>query len=313
MTALLRDALAPNLVQTREGTPALVHGGPFANIAHGCNSVLATSTALGLGGWVVTEAGFGSDLGAEKFVNIKCRQAGLRPMAAVVVATLRAIRMHGGAPLAEAAQPNAKALEAGFANLRRHIENVRGLGLPVVVSINRHGADPDADLRIVRDWCAKLGARCEVCDGWANGGEGSRDIARAVVEVANAGGAALKPTYDNTSPLKAKIESVVRSVYRGDGAELQPQAEAGLAKLESLGFGNLPICIAKTQYSFSADPKLLCAPEGFKLPVRDVRLSAGAGFVVVLAGDVMTMPGLPKVPAAERIGVDARGHITGVE
>jgi formate--tetrahydrofolate ligase len=313
MTALLRDALAPNLVQTLEGTPALVHGGPFANIAHGCNSLLATSTALGLGGWVVTEAGFGSDLGAEKFVNIKCRQAGLRPVAAVVVATLRALRMHGGAALAEAAQPNAKALEEGFANLRRHAENVRAFGLPVLVSINRHAADPEADLRLVRDWCAKLGVRCEVCDGWANGGEGSRDIARAVVEVAGDGGAALKFTYENSLPLKGKIESVVRSVYRGDGVDLEPKAEAGLARLEALGLGNLPICIAKTQYSFSADPKLLCAPAGFKVPVRDVRLAAGAGFVVLLAGDVMTMPGLPKVPAAERIGVDAQGNITGVE
>jgi formate--tetrahydrofolate ligase len=313
MTALLRDALAPNLVQTLEGTPALVHGGPFANIAHGCNSVLATSTALGLGGWVVTEAGFGSDLGAEKFVNIKCRQAGLKPVAAVVVATLRAMRMHGGAALAEAAQSNPKALEAGFANLRRHVENVRGFGLPVVVSINRHGADPDQDLQLVRDWCAKLAVRAEVCDGWANGGEGSRDIARAVVETARGGGSALKHTYDNAVPLKNKIESVARSIYRGDGVDLEPKAEAALERLESLGLGNLPICIAKTPYSFSADPKLIGAPTGFRLPVRDVRLSAGAGFVVVLAGDVMTMPGLPKVPAAERIGVDADGTIVGVE
>jgi formate--tetrahydrofolate ligase len=313
MTALLRDALAPNLVQTLEGTPALVHGGPFANIAHGCNSVLATSTALGLGDWVVTEAGFGSDLGAEKFVNVKCRQAGLRPAAAVVVCTLRALRMHGGAALAEAARPNAQALEVGFANLRRHVENVSAFGLPVVVSINRFTEDPESELALVKEWSNALGAACEVCEGWAAGGEGAEHLARAVVVAANDGDRAPAFTYQDGLPLAGKIGAVVRTVYRGDGIELSPEAEAGLARIESAGQGSLPVCIAKTQYSFSADPKRLGAPTGFRIPVRDVRLAAGAGFVVVLAGDIMTMPGLPKLPAAERIGLDAAGNIVGVQ
>ncbi len=312
MTALLRDAFQPNLVQTIEGSPALVHGGPFANIAHGCNSVVATDTALRLADYVVTEAGFGADLGAEKFFDIKCRSAGLSPDAAVVVATVRALKMHGGVAKADLGRPDRDAVRRGSANLVRHVENVRKFGVPVVVAINHFTADTEAELGIVTDCCAALGVGAHLCRHWAEGGAGALGLADAVAVLARSGEARFMPLYADALPLSGKIETIAREIYRADGVALAPVAAKKLARFEAEGFGALPVCMAKTPYSFSADPALVGAPQGFTLPVRDLRLSAGAGFVVALCGDIVTMPGLPRRPAAESIGVDRDGVIQGL-
>ncbi len=312
MSALLRDAIQPNLVQTLEGNPILVHGGPFANIAHGCNSVIATRTALKLGEYAVTEAGFGADLGAEKFFDIKCRSAGLTPSAAVIVATLRAIKYQGGATLKSVAKPNGEALARGLANLGRHIENLRRFGPPVVVAINHFAGDTEDELSAVAAFCReRFGVDAIVCRHWAQGGAGAEDLARAVVALAEQP-SSFAPLYPSSLSIREKIETVAREIYRGAGIALSPAAEKALALFEREGWGELPVCIAKTPYSFSADPALLGAPEGFILPVREVRLSAGAGFVVAICGDIMTMPGLPRSPGAEAVGLDARGRIEGL-
>lgn len=312
MTALLRDAFQPNLVQTIEGSPALVHGGPFANIAHGCNSVVATDAALRLADYVVTEAGFGADLGAEKFFDIKCRSAGLSPDAAVVVATVRALKMHGGVAKADLGRPDRDAVRRGSANLVRHVENVGKFGVPVVVAINHFTADTEAELGVLTDCCAALGVGVHLCRHWAEGGAGALGLAEAVAALARSGEARFAPLYADALPLAAKIETIAREIYRADGMALAPVAAKKLARFEAEGFGALPVCMAKTPYSFSADPALVGAPQGFTLPVRDVRLSAGAGFVVALCGDIVTMPGLPRRPAAETIGVDRDGVIQGL-
>ncbi len=312
MTALLRDALQPNLVQTIDGSPALVHGGPFANIAHGCNSVVATDLGLKLADYVVTEAGFGADLGAEKFFDIKCRAAGLDPAAAVVVATVRALKMHGGVAKADLGTPDATAVRRGAANLRRHVENVQKFGVPVVVAINHFTADTDAELAEVFACCAELGVPAHLCRHWAEGGGGAVDLAEAVADLADGGKARFCPLYADALSLETKIETVAREIYRADGVALAPAAVKKLARYEAGGYGHLPVCMAKTPYSFTADPSRMGAPEGFVLPVRDVRLSAGAGFVVALCGDIVTLPGLPRRPAAETIGVDSQGLIQGL-
>ena len=312
MTALLRDAFQPNLVQTIEGSPALVHGGPFANIAHGCNSVVATDLALRLADYVVTEAGFGADLGAEKFFDIKCRAAGLAPDAAVVVATVRALKMHGGVARADLGTPDPGAVRRGAANLRRHVENVRKFGVPVVVAVNHFTADTEAELAEVFACCADLGVEAHLCRHWAEGGAGAVGLAEAVASLADGGTARFAPLYPDDQPLADKIDTVAREIYRADGVALAPAAARKLARFEGAGYGHLPVCMAKTPYSFSADPAALGAPSGFTLPVRDVRLSAGAGFVVALCGDVVTMPGLPRRPAAETIHVDQDGVIQGL-
>ncbi len=312
MTALLRDALQPNLVQTLEGSPTLVHGGPFANIAHGCNTVVATDAALRMADYVVTEAGFGADLGAEKFFDIKCRSAGLAPAAAVVVATVRALKMHGGVAKADLATPDVAAVRRGAANLLRHVENVRSFGVPVVVAINHFTADTQAEIAAVTECCAAIGVASHLCRHWAEGGAGAVALAEAVATLADAGEARFAPLYPDSLSLESKIERIARAIYRARGIHLTPVAAKKLARYESDGFGHLPICMAKTQYSFSADPALMGAPEDFTLPVRDVQLSAGAGFVVALCGDIVTLPGLPRRPAAERIGVDDTGAIQGL-
>ena len=312
MAALLKDAIKPNLVQTLEHTPALVHGGPFANIAHGCNSVAATRLALKLGDYVVTEAGFGADLGAEKFLDIKCRKAGLKPDAVVIVATVRALKHHGGAAKADLTSENLDALEKGLPNLLKHIENITvKFGLPAVVAINRFPADTEAELALVRRKCEEMGANVALSEVWAKGGEGGLELAEEVLRLTE------KPNhfrmmYADEQPLREKIEAVVQEIYGGDGVDYLPAAARELDKLENLGYGCLPVCMAKTQYSLSDNPALTGWPKGFRVTVKNVRLSAGAGFVVVLTGDIMTMPGLPKVPAAEAIDVDADGRITGL-
>lgn len=312
MTALLKDALRPNLVQTLEHTPALVHGGPFANIAHGCNSVIATRMALGMADYVVTEAGFGADLGAEKFLNIKCRMAGLEPAAVVLVATIRALKMHGGVAKADLDQENLAALRTGAANLLRHIENMRRFGLPVTVAINRFTHDTAAELALVQSLCQDIGVEAHACNHWADGGAGALDLARAVVTLAQGDGAKLQPTYDDALPLAEKIRAVARTIYRAADVDFAPAALKALTTLQTEGYGDFPVCMAKTQYSFSADPSALGAPSDHRLPVRAVRLSAGAGFVVALCGDIMTMPGLPRHPAALDIDVDDDGLIQGL-
>jgi formate--tetrahydrofolate ligase len=311
MVALLRDAFQPNIVQTMEGTPALVHGGPFANIAHGCNSVIATKSALALADFVVTEAGFGADLGAEKFLDIKCRQAGLEPSAAVVVATVRALKMHGGVPLKELGTPNPEAVALGAGNLKRHVENLRKFGLPVVVALNRFTSDTEAERAAVAEAVAPLGVTVHDCSHWADGGAGAEALAREVEALA-ATPSSFRFLYPDAAPLAAKIETVAREIYRATRVEFAPAARARLAEFEAQGFGALPVCMAKTQYSFSADPALRNAPVDHVLPVREVRLSAGAGFVVALAGDIMTMPGLPSKPAAHDIFVTPDGIIAGL-
>ena len=312
MCALLKDALKPNLVQTLEGTPAIVHGGPFANIAHGCNSVVATRTALALGDYVVTEAGFGADLGAEKFLDIKCRCAGLVPDACVVVATVRALKMHGGVAKADLAAEDLSALAAGLPNLLRHVRNMREVyGLPAVVALNRFPTDTDAEIALVMRECEKLGVQAVLSTVWAEGGKGGEALARAVADLCERG-SNFRYCYDEKLSIKEKIAAVVTKVYGGDGAAYTPEAEEEIARLEALGFGGLPVCMAKTQYSFSDDAKKLGAPEHFTVTVRGVKISAGAGFVVAFTGNILTMPGLPPVPAAEKIDVDENGVITGL-
>ena len=310
MTVLLRDALLPNLVQTLENNPALVHGGPFANIAHGCNSVIATRTALALSDYVVTEAGFGADLGAEKFLNIKCRKAGLAPSAVVLVATVRALKMNGGVAKPDLGAENVAAVRAGAVNLTRHIENLRLFGVPLVVAINHFATDTDAEIAAVSDICDGLGVRAILCRHWAEGGAGAEALAREVVRLA-AEPSDFTTLYPDEMPLWDKIGTIARRIYRADHVEAPPAVRKQLDDWQA-DHGHLPVCMAKTQYSFSADPAALGAPSGFTLPIREVRLAAGAGFVVAICGDVMTMPGLPREPAANRIGLDADGNVEGL-
>lgn len=312
MAVLLRDAMQPNIVQTLEHTPALVHGGPFANIAHGCNTVMATETALRLADYVVTEAGFGADLGAEKFYNIKCRLAGLQPAATVIVATVRALKMHGGVAVSDLGAENIEAVRLGLGNLKRHIENIQKFGVPAVVAINHFTSDTPAEVAVVQEGCGELGVSVHLCTHWAEGGQGAEGLAAEVAALADSGQAHFKPLYPDDMPLMDKVRTVAREIYRARDVDFSPIAAEKLAQYAELGFGAFPVCMAKTQYSFSADPKLLGAPVDHVLPVVDVRLSAGAGFVVALAGDIMTMPGLPRVPASERIHLDADGVIQGL-
>ena len=312
MAALLKDAIKPNLVQTLENVPAIIHGGPFANIAHGCNSVMATRTAMRVADYTITEAGFGADLGAEKFFDIKCRYAGLKPDAAVIVATVRALKMHGGVPKTELTTPNVEAVKKGLVNLEKHIENVKKFGVPVVVAINIFAQDTEEELEAVRVHCAKHGVNVALSDVFARGGEGGVELAKEVIALADSGKSNFKPLYELDMPLKAKIETIAKEIYGADGVNYTKEADKALKEFEDLGYGNLPVCMAKTQYSFSDDPALLGRPSGFKITIRNCRISAGAGFIVVLTGDVMTMPGLPKVPAAEKIDVSDDGVISGL-
>ncbi len=312
MTALLRDALKPNLVQTLENNPAFVHGGPFANIAHGCNSVMATTLALRLADIVVTEAGFGADLGAEKFFDIKCRKAGLAPSAAVLVASVRALKFHGGVAAEATSLEDVAAVTRGLANLRRHLENIGKFGVPVVVAINRFTADTDREIAAVIEACRAVGVTAEVCTHWADGGKGAEALARTVAATIDAGTAAFHPLYPDKMPLLQKIETVAREIYRADRVDAPNAVIDRLLELETLGFADFPVCIAKTQYSFTADPALHGAPSGFALPIREVRLSAGAEFIVAICGDIRTMPGLPRAPSALGITVDAHGQIRGL-
>ncbi|MEC2344999.1 formate--tetrahydrofolate ligase [Paenibacillus barengoltzii] len=312
MTVLLKDAIKPNLVQTAEGTPAIVHGGPFANIAHGCSSVIGTKTALKLADIVVTEAGFGADLGAEKFFDIKCRQAGLKPDAAVLVVTVKALKYNGGASKTELDQPNMEALRAGLPNMKRHLENLRKFGVPVMVAINHFTSDTEDEIALVKEECARLGVKAELSDVWAKGSEGGREMALALLGMLEQETAQYTPLYPDDLDLKAKIETVVREIYRGEGIKLSAKAAAQIEELERQGFGRLPVCMAKTPYSFSDQANLLGAPEGFTVQVKDITLSAGAGFVVIHTGKIVTMPGLPKHPAAERIHLDEHGEVAGL-
>jgi formate--tetrahydrofolate ligase len=312
MAALLRDALMPNLVQTLEGTPALVHGGPFANIAHGCNSVMATTLALKLAPVVVTEAGFGADLGGEKFLDIKCRSAGLSPAACVVVATVRALKMHGGVARADLGREDLGALARGMANLARHVENMGRFGLPVVVALNRFNSDTPAEFAAVMDAMGARDVEVVVCEHWALGSAGAEALAHAVMRRIGEAASRFAPLYPDAMPLADKLRTVARTIYRAADVDLPPAVLKRLAAFEAAGFGHLPVCIAKTQYSFTADPTRLGAPDGHTLPVREVRLSAGAGFVVAVCGDIMTMPGLPRHPSAEEIGLDAAGRVAGL-
>ena len=312
MAALLREAMFPNLVQTLEGSPALVHGGPFANIAHGCNSVAATRLGLRLADVVVTEAGFGADLGGEKFCDIKCRLAGLAPSACVVVATVRALKLHGGVARANLDREDAAAVRRGVVNLQRHVENMRLFGLPVVVALNEFTSDTEAEFAVVREAMAPLGTEVVLCTHWADGAAGAAELARAVTRLIAGGTARFAPIYPDAMPLEEKVRSIARKIYRASEVSFPPAVHARLKRFEEAGYGHVPVCIAKTQYSFSADPALLGAPTGHVLPVREVRLSAGAGFIVVICGEVMTMPGLPRSPAAERIHLDAEGRIEGL-
>lgn len=313
MTALLKDAIKPNLVQTLEHTPAFIHGGPFANIAHGCNSVMATTTALKLADYVVTEAGFGADLGAEKFIDIKCRVSGIRPSAVVIVATVRALKMHGGAQKKDLQTENLAALEAGLPNLLKHIENITTkFGLPAVVAINRFPTDTEAEMKLIESRCKQLGANVALSEVWAKGGEGGIALAKEVIRLADSAPGAFKFVYDTARPIKEKVEAIVREIYGGDGVDFSPSAQKQMERFEELGMGNLPICMAKTQYSLTDDPAKLGWPKGFRVTVRNLKVSAGAGFIVVLTGEIMTMPGLPKVPSAEKIDVDSSGRISGL-
>ena len=313
MTALLKDALKPNLVQTLEGTPAFIHGGPFANIAHGCNSVIATRTALKFGDYVVTEAGFGADLGAEKFLDIKCRTAGLEPSCVVLVATVRALKMHGGLPKTELNEENFTALEAGIPNLLRHLSNIKNVyKLPCVVTLNRFPTDTDREIEFISEKCRELGVNVVLSTVWADGGRGGEALAREVVRICDEEKGDFTYSYQLDQAIEEKILSVVKKIYGGSAVDILPEARAQIDTLEKLGFGSLPICVAKTQYSFSDDATLLGAPSGFTMTVKSVKVSAGAGFIVVLTGNIMTMPGLPKVPAAEKIDVDENGKIVGL-
>ncbi|MEH3145597.1 MAG: formate--tetrahydrofolate ligase [Methylobacterium frigidaeris] len=313
MTVLLRDALQPNLVQTLDGSPALIHGGPFANIAHGCNSVIATRAGLRLADYTVTEAGFGADLGAEKFLDIKCRQAGLTPSAVVIVATVRALKMHGGVEKAALGAENVAALERGFSNLARHVENVRRFGLPVVVAVNHFHADTEAEHAALKALCRdRLDVEAITCRHWAEGGAGAEALAHAVAALAEAGGRVPHYAYPDEAPLAEKMRTIARTLYGAADVQIESKAAAKLAQFEAAGHGRLPVCMAKTQYSFSTDPTLMGAPSGHVVAVRDVRLSAGAGFVVAICGEIMTMPGLPRVPAAEGIHLGEGGQIEGL-
>jgi formate--tetrahydrofolate ligase len=312
MAVLLKDALSPNLVQTIAGSPALVHGGPFANIAHGCNSVVATRLGLGLADVVVTEAGFGADLGAEKFLDIKCRLAGLAPGACVIVATVRALKMHGGVAKADLGREDVAAVERGVVNLARHVENLQKFGLPVVVALNRFTADTAAEIAAIQVAMARLDAEAILCTHWADGAAGAADLARAVKARLDRGEARFAPLYPDAMPLAEKLRTIAREIYRAEDVAIPAAVAQKLARWESEGFGHLPVCVAKTQYSFSADPTLLGAPSGHTLPLRDVRLSAGAGFVVAICGEIMTMPGLPRRPAAETITLNMAGEVEGL-
>ena len=312
IAALLKDVIKPNIVQTLEKNPAFVHGGPFANIAHGCNSVNATLCALATGDYVVTEAGFAADLGAEKFLDIKCRAAGLKPSAVVIVATIRALKMHGGVAKADLSKPDTAALEKGFANLKTHIENVAKFGLPAVVAINKFITDSDEEIALIEKLCRDVGSQAVLSEGWGKGGEGAKDLAKAVAEIADSGKANYHPLYELDLPLADKIRTIAKEIYRAADVEFDPAALKKLKGFEEAGYGKLPVCVAKTQNSISHDPKLIGAPSGYTFPVRDVQLYAGAGFVVALAGDIMTMPGLPKAPAALDIDVDDNGVISGL-
>lgn len=314
MTALLKDALKPNLVQTLENTPALIHGGPFANIAHGCNSVRATKLALKLGDYCITEAGFGSDLGAEKFFDIKCRFSGLKPDCVVLVATIRALKYNGGVERSKLQEENITALEKGIVNLGVHIENMRKFGVPVVAAINRFHTDTDAEVRVVEDFCASLNVPVSMTEIFAKGGEGGKDLALKVIDTIENRKAVsnFHPIYDAELTIKEKLEVIAKEIYRADGVQFTTAAEKALSEIESLGYSNLPVCVAKTQYSLSDDPAKLGKPEGFKITVRDLRVSAGAGFVVAMTGNILTMPGLPKKPAAMNIDCDGNGNISGL-
>ena len=313
MTALLKDALKPNLVQTLEGTPAFVHGGPFANIAHGCNSIMATRMAMKLGDYCVTEAGFGADLGAEKFLDIKCRKAGIMPSAVVVVATVRALKHHGGVAKADLNLENLEALERGLPNLLRHVENITNVfGLPCVVAVNRFPADTEAELELIRTKCKELGVNVVLSEVWGKGGDGGVELAEEVVRLCENENAHFQFAYNDELSIEEKLQAIVTKVYRGKNVVFTPNAKKQAQQLTDLGFGSMPICMAKTQYSFSDDQSLLGAPDGFTVTVRNLKVSAGAGFIVALTGDIMTMPGLPKVPAAEKIDVDENGKITGL-
>ncbi len=314
MTALLKDAINPNLVQTLENTPAIIHGGPFANIAHGCNSVRATKLALKLGDYAITEAGFGSDLGAEKFFDIKCRYAGLKPSCTVIVATIRALKYNGGVPKTELTTENTEALRKGIVNLGAHIENMRKYGVPAVVAINHFYTDTEAEIAIVREYCEKMGAKVAFSDVFLKGGEGGIELANAVIDTINEneGKTNFAPIYDEKLTIKEKLNIIAKEIYRADGVSYTTGAEKAIKEIEAIGFDKLPVCVAKTQYSLSDDPTKLGCPKDFTITVRDVKLSAGAGFVVALTGDIMTMPGLPKVPAANKIDVSADGEISGL-
>ncbi len=315
MTALLKDALKPNLVQTLENNPAFIHGGPFANIAHGCNSIRATKLALKLGDYCITEAGFGSDLGAEKFFDIKCRYGGLTPSCVVLVATIRALKYNGGVKKDDLANENMWALEKGIANLQTHIENMHKYHVPVVVAINRFGTDTDAEIEFVRDFCAKMGVEVSMCEVFAKGGEGGKDLAEKVCETirfCSESGSEFKPLYSTALSIKEKVQTIAKEIYRADGVTFTAQAEKAIKEIEGIGFRDLPVCIAKTQYSLSDNPSLLGKPKNFNITVRDARLSSGAGFVVIYTGDILTMPGLPKNPAAYNIDCDNSGNITGL-
>ena len=312
MTALLKDALKPNLVQTLENTPAIMHGGPFANIAHGCNSVRATKLGLKLADYCITEAGFGSDLGAEKFFDIKCRFAGLKPSCVVLVATIRALKYNGGVPKTELTEENVEALKKGIVNLKTHVENMHKFGVPVVVAINRFHTDTDAEIKVIEETCKELGVEVSLAEIFAKGGEGGIDLADKVCKTIDTKESNFSPIYDEKLPIKEKLDIIAKEIYRADGVEYTVQAEKAIKEITDLGFDNIPICVAKTQYSLSDDPTKLGKPEGFKITVSDVRLSAGAGFVVVYTGSIMTMPGLPKKPAAFNIDCDNEGNITGL-
>ena len=312
MTVLLKDAIRPNLIQTLEHTPAIVHGGPFANIAHGCNSVRATKTALRSADYVVTEAGFGADLGAEKFLDIKCRLADLHPDAVVLVATVRALKYNGGIPKDQLSQENLDALSRGICNLGKHIENLQKFGLPIVVTLNRFVSDTEAEIEYVRSYCAERGCRMTVSEVWAKGGEGGAALAQEVLALVDSGVSQYHPIYDTALSLEEKIRTISTEIYGAKDVEYTPEAKKALKEITALGFGELPVCMAKTQYSLSDDPKLLGRPEGFTVSIREVYVSAGAGFVVAIAGSIMTMPGLPKVPAAEQIGIDENGMTVGL-
>jgi len=312
MTVLLKDAIAPNLVQTLEGNPAFVHGGPFGNIAHGCNTVIATKAALKMAPYVVTEAGFGADLGAEKFFNIKCRKAGLKPDAAVIVATIRALKMHGGVPKGDLEKENAEAVRKGCANLARHIRNVKSFGVPAVVGINKFSADTDAEIAVVKEVVTELGSEAILCDHWAQGGEGTVEIAERIAAIADSGAAQFSTLYEDAMPLWEKIETVATRIYGANEIQAEKSVRTRIKEFQDGGFGHLPVCMAKTQYSFSTDPLLMGAPSNHSVTVREVRLSAGAEFLVAICGDIMTMPGLPRHPAADKIHLNADGQVEGL-